>query len=618
MQVCIVWGSRLRCYGFEGLAPGRYYVEVLKDNFVIGSGNLAGCASLPGVQTGDDDAGEDGIDDLQPEFNGIISAAVEVLVDQAPETADGETGKDSTSDDANDDNTDLTIDFGFKEGKVDLYTNWKTDQFGVTTTNVDPGENFDSDLHSNLIEYAFCLDPITGTGNPMCLEPRTGGGYDLVFHRRLGSLSDITYCILDIEDLALSPAGWDETELGSLPGTTPVTVTPQVDGISEEVRIANVQNLLTGGATRGFFVLAAKLDCNNDGTDDVIDYTDVHGFQMTTIESDECETYTCPFLMKPVFSGKVDGVSSLNLDFGTTSGVGLDFTPGSGGILESGESYYIEVLDGTLKGHRFDISTGSSETLTLASDASVPAGPIHSTMTTNTGVPAGMNGAQVMVVKHISLAEKAPKDAFDDAGTQAAADAVLIPDAVTNMWAEYWLFTNGGSPHWTIKGDATMSSKDSTVIPPCQGIFMHPKNSAVTLESYGMVRENSFACPLVEGYNLISTGYPMELTPAEMELDTSVISGTQDPEQSDQILLWDRDGVSASDSDTYTRYWFVDHDTFEKWVLTGDLTLAPKDTSDVFSTDRAAYLKMTTDQLGYKVATQPWTMMTPFDNGNCN
>jgi hypothetical protein len=112
-------------YFFTNLSPGVYTVHVAADNFKasisinggpVGPGPLYKMMSLRGNQTttsaGDDNLGEDGIDSQSPEQVGITALAVTLTANAAP-TGAQEGGFQGTSDDANDSNADLTIDFGF-------------------------------------------------------------------------------------------------------------------------------------------------------------------------------------------------------------------------------------------------------------------------------------------------------------------------------------------------------------------------------------------------------------------------------------------------------------------------------------------------------------------------
>lgn len=99
-------------YFFDQLTPGDYRVRIPPSEFQFGR-PLWRLLSLPGVAAGDDDLGEKGIDDPQPEANGILSAVVTLARGQMPVDGVAETGAFNHIDNRNDADYDLTVDFGF-------------------------------------------------------------------------------------------------------------------------------------------------------------------------------------------------------------------------------------------------------------------------------------------------------------------------------------------------------------------------------------------------------------------------------------------------------------------------------------------------------------------------
>ena len=106
---------------FTNLGSGDYFVYIPAAEFRPG-GDLAGFQSSPGIQVGDDHLGEDGIDVSLPMVHGIRSSVVSLLSGGAPNSGNGEDGDDSSSDDAKDDDYDLTVDFGFVANGSDCVT----------------------------------------------------------------------------------------------------------------------------------------------------------------------------------------------------------------------------------------------------------------------------------------------------------------------------------------------------------------------------------------------------------------------------------------------------------------------------------------------------------------
>ncbi|MBK8092917.1 MAG: putative Ig domain-containing protein [Verrucomicrobiaceae bacterium] len=98
-------------YFMADLFSGDYFLHIPKEEFISG-GQLIGKVSLYGTLIGDDNVGEDGLDDTHPSLHGISSAVFSLIPGYCPQGTDEE-GEDGASDDAIDDQVDLTRDFGF-------------------------------------------------------------------------------------------------------------------------------------------------------------------------------------------------------------------------------------------------------------------------------------------------------------------------------------------------------------------------------------------------------------------------------------------------------------------------------------------------------------------------
>jgi uncharacterized repeat protein (TIGR01451 family) len=98
-------------YLFSNLAPGQYFVHIPPAAFGSGA-PLNNRISLPGHSSGDDDSGEDGLDNASHELWGLNSQTLSLSPGLAP-AGPAESGFDATSDDADDTSTDLTLDLGF-------------------------------------------------------------------------------------------------------------------------------------------------------------------------------------------------------------------------------------------------------------------------------------------------------------------------------------------------------------------------------------------------------------------------------------------------------------------------------------------------------------------------
>ncbi|MDB6076197.1 MAG: putative Ig protein, partial [Verrucomicrobiaceae bacterium] len=102
-------------YLFQPLPEGKFFVRVPAAEFQSG-GHLAGLVSSTGVGSDnglDDDADENGVDDASPAVNGINSTVITLTNNGEPVDGGTETGVSKTTDNADDNNSDLTVDLGF-------------------------------------------------------------------------------------------------------------------------------------------------------------------------------------------------------------------------------------------------------------------------------------------------------------------------------------------------------------------------------------------------------------------------------------------------------------------------------------------------------------------------
>jgi protocatechuate 3,4-dioxygenase beta subunit len=100
-------------YNFKDLTEGVYRVHIPASMFLPGA-PLYGKVSIAEGKLGDDDVGEDGLNEFEPTVNGVTSDYIILSPGHAPTDFNFETGIDRTSDNAIDAAFDLTIDFGFQ------------------------------------------------------------------------------------------------------------------------------------------------------------------------------------------------------------------------------------------------------------------------------------------------------------------------------------------------------------------------------------------------------------------------------------------------------------------------------------------------------------------------
>lgn len=382
--------------------------------------------------------------------------------------------------------------------------------------------------------------------------------------------NNLTYFVQYTSALG-DPTVWDgSVELTSVNTTT----TANGDG-SETVAIGDLLTLTGLGDDAGFVRLSVELDADNDGSVDETTYSAVSGW----VASDfgiECRSYSNPFLSCPTLRATVTAVSgsTLTLDVDTVA-------------LAPGVDYYVEVGDGALEGHRFDVASVSGDTVQLASTSDLCS--FDAPYNTMTGAPSGaIVGSSIVLRAHDTLDSRFPVDFFDATSDPTTADQVTLRDANGNIC--YWLYDNGGSPRWVLTGDSALLDRGATVLPPGHGSWVTSRSSKRFI-SHGQVRANDFVRPLCQGFNAVTGGYP--LTQSAVDREYSVASGfTGHPDfiQADQFLIWNGDNISGRLG--YQAYYLSDFYNPERWIKTADVFRSDVKTQPFFIRDRAVLLNL--------------------------
>ena len=506
--------------------------------------------------------------------------------------------------------TNATNDFlDFLQACPDVWTAWQT-KWNALGLSGQTGyhQNPDGDRYDNLVEYAFCLPPNSGALKPFCLFPgTTADTIDGKYRRTVGGTTDVTYTLQKASTLG-NPTTWTDVATSIVPPGSNLSVVNNGDG-TETVTISDMETFtsMTGG--EGFVRIRVNIGAN-------ISYTDVLGWTETNLGPtnpnpyvEGCSTYNNPYLHCSTFTGTVDtpgGVSGRTLSF-TNSNANPNISIAS--LLAPGTAYYLEVVSGTYEGHRFDVESATANTVTLAADTNVCAGPPFNTLDS---VPTGLSGARVILRSHRTLGEMFPVGSFHaDTGPQTADQ---VQTFAAGAWTTYWLKT--GTPATWVELGGDGSNKAATVIPPGQGMFVLRRLSPIAILAYGEVRENKFIRPLCKavsgpGLNLVGGGYPVDQSAngtagRAMNYASAGFFGSRDFKTADSFFVWQGDTTTGANS--YDTYWLL-HSTSpvrDQWVMAGDATLASKDATSLLLSDRAVFIRAAGDLHTYSDPS-PWT-----------
>lgn len=568
----------------DNLQPDAYILHIPKEMFVEGA-PLWAMKSAPGViGTGDDDSGEDGQDALDPRLTGVTTLAFNLNHNTSPVDTD-EAGIDGSSDDARDGDIDLTRDLGFVDATSlpATYADWQ-----AVHSLGGPTANNDNDADSNLLEYALGGDPASGaspvqSGFRVIENPATGEMYAEI-RRRHGGQADLAYQVQVLANLAQSPAGWSSISL-------PPVVVNNGDGTETLTYGPLETDPAFVGKTTGAVRVRVSLDANHDTNPEAQDSTPVQGWQHRSFVTQH-QTYAVPFVQPATFTGIVDSVSGTTINAASSAG-----TTSLAGLLQTGREYYVEVLNGTLEGQRWDVDENNS---TATSLVVLPA----SAHSTRANVPVSLAGSLIALRAHWRVVDLFPVNDFHATLNPSTADTLIFYSTTTPNYTTFWLVNAPTGKKWVRNGDATLLSRNDSVISPMDGVFVRPRVGSVPLGAAGQVRSWDMACPLKLGINFIGNAYPMPMSPSNRLM--SAAGGFKASTSSDGA---DRINIFRGDTSTslnYTSYYLFSNGAIERWLRVGDATLVDRASEQLFAPATAAFI---TSVLGHPnwVIPAPWT-----------
>jgi uncharacterized repeat protein (TIGR01451 family) len=470
---------------------------------------------------------------------------------------------------------DMSWDAGLHHVVATDFANWRSTTPGAGG----PGDNGDGDSFNDLLEFAFGRKPNTGapgTSGP-CLVFNADGTVDLRFQRPSG-LTGLTYTLEKIGTLAASPTGWSNA-------TSAPAVTSNGDG-TETVLFRDLEGLT--GLTDGQGFVRMRIDSTSPIA---TARTETYGWLDHTIHTQN-ESFSYPFMKCETFSGTVTSSVSGGYDVAASAGA-----TSVASLLNATKCYCIEVTGGLYEGHRFEVNVGTTTATTIGIIAGSPL---------NTMNPApSLNGMPFVLAEHYTLGEIFPKATFQAGSSPANSDTLQTYFGGT--WQTLWLWNGGagGVRRWVKQGDINLVDQSGLCLDPCAGMFINRRGAPLTMLQGGVVRDTKFACPLIKGYNLLGSGYPVAQSPASRQLTiANGFAGSNRRNLADQIVEWGGDTVIGHQC-YYTCY-LVDAlgGSIRRWVSVEDVSLTAKDTTTVFKPDRAAFLCTQQPHPNYVVPTQ--------------
>lgn len=198
--------------------------------------------------------------------------------------------------------------------------------------------------------------------------------------------------------------------------------------------------------------------------------------------------------------------------------------------FEAGNKYFVEITGGALVGDRIDVASASGNVISL--DLAAPG----NTLTDGSAIPAD---STFVIRKHYTIG---------DLSGDVTGESLLGGTGPTNS-DQILTFENGNFKAHFLGSDgnwydaSTFDVVNDKPIAPGSGVlfFANPEGGARDLELLvlGEVRTNDVVLPLEAGFQIVSTGFPMELSPADLMMTTEFFTGGTGPANADQILTFE-------------------------------------------------------------------------------
>jgi hypothetical protein len=205
------------------------------------------------------------------------------------------------------------------------------------------------------------------------------------------------------------------------------------------------------------------------------------------------------------------------------------------------------------------------------------------------------------------LGDVFPVSSYQAGSSVSNSDYVLVFEA--GQWVTYYAVSVAGTPRW-VKAGAGTANQGSTCLPPCMGMFVHRRGSALAQTQIGFVRETKFACPLVSGCSLIANPYPVAASVVDRGLlnpsttSATPFSGANALTRADQVLLWDGDATLGAM--TYDVNWYLRTSTRNNYTKVGNSQLPDLNAALLFQPLRSQCVCFQDGHPDY-VMPAPWT-----------
>ena len=267
-----------------------------------------------------------------------------------------------------------------------------------------------------------------------------------------------------------------------------------------------------------------------------------------------------PMLPQILYSGVISGAAGSTITDDSATWADNDYAVAD---PNGNASYYAEITshtDATKVGTVLEItaSSGSSKSLTVGSDAT------------------GLDGASYSIRKFRTLSDVFGAD--NSAGLTSgsgSSSSDIIYKVGAGGWERYYYQTApvfAGGNGWRKAGDNQSDMKDVAIFPD-EGLIVRRRGAGdISVTLPGSIKTNNSRTTLLQGFNLVSLSYPVDVTLENTGLDSNLTSGTG-ASSSDVIYMINSAGE-------FERYYFQTAPVFaggNGWRKAGDSSTDQKD-----------------------------------------
>ena len=254
-------------------------------------------------------------------------------------------------------------------------------------------------------------------------------------------------------------------------------------------------------------------------------YSDTVGYESKNLPANTYTAVGINLLNPDLLVSPVGSVTSTAILVSGSSNVGS--------LLTSTEPYYVEVKSGATEGARLDVDEAA--TIAAANGSIV----IDSASVNNSdplaSISSSLSGASVALRRHVTITDVGNSISNLTAGASGTGDEILLLDAATGGFQVYLRRT---ATSWR---DANNATVNTLPIPPGVGIIVNKRLVPGSITVSGSVRANNFAWNTVQGYQLVTLGFPLDRSPADIGADNAV-NGWTSGVTGDSFLLLNTSG----------------------------------------------------------------------------